>query len=285
MAKQIITVTSQALLNSGMGATAYNRIIRAAQGADFTDADAALQEYLAPGFTGELLVSQIAAVFGLESGLFALGASGHIAAPALARMFAVQCARRVQKKLVDPRAIRALAVAEGHAKGMLTDEELKAADADAFDAVTDYFTNRPAGVCSSALQAAAMACAVKPADECARAASVYAAMAVANVVEAEEDDCSRPQESDAGSAEADAQLELLLAMLDGESIPDGWYVGADDQCEYDAMILAAVCEDLNVLNMPVANEPAEPALYQFDQAGLRRFVRSILEIAEDERAQ
>ena len=43
------------------------------------------------------------------------------------RLFAVRCARRVQHLMTDPRSLAALDVAERHAKGEATDEELAAA--------------------------------------------------------------------------------------------------------------------------------------------------------------
>jgi hypothetical protein len=43
------------------------------------------------------------------------------------RLFAVRCARRVQHLMTDPRSIAALDVAERHANGQATDEELKVA--------------------------------------------------------------------------------------------------------------------------------------------------------------
>ena len=43
------------------------------------------------------------------------------------RIFAVRCARRVQHLMTDPRSVAALDVAERHAKGEATDEELAAA--------------------------------------------------------------------------------------------------------------------------------------------------------------
>ena len=50
------------------------------------------------------------------------------------RLFAVRCARRVQHLMTDPRSIAALDVAERHARGEATDEEMKAASAAAWDA-------------------------------------------------------------------------------------------------------------------------------------------------------
>ena len=43
------------------------------------------------------------------------------------RLFAVRCARRVQHLMLDPRSVAAVDVAERHAKGEATDEELAAA--------------------------------------------------------------------------------------------------------------------------------------------------------------
>jgi hypothetical protein len=50
------------------------------------------------------------------------------------RKFAVWCARQVQHLMTDPRSVAALDVAERHADGLATDEELRAARADARDA-------------------------------------------------------------------------------------------------------------------------------------------------------
>ena len=50
------------------------------------------------------------------------------------RLFAVRCARRVQHLMPDPRSIAALDVAERHANGQATDDELSAAVDAAWDA-------------------------------------------------------------------------------------------------------------------------------------------------------
>ena len=51
------------------------------------------------------------------------------------RLFAVRSVRRVQRLMTDPRSVNALDVAERHARGEATDEELKAACAAAWGAV------------------------------------------------------------------------------------------------------------------------------------------------------
>jgi hypothetical protein len=53
------------------------------------------------------------------------------------RLFAVWCARQVQHLMKDPRSVAALDVAERHAQGEATDEELAAAKAAARDAAWD----------------------------------------------------------------------------------------------------------------------------------------------------
>jgi hypothetical protein len=50
------------------------------------------------------------------------------------RLFAVWSARQVQHSMTDPRSINALDVAERHANGLATDEEMEAAYAAARDA-------------------------------------------------------------------------------------------------------------------------------------------------------
>ena len=53
------------------------------------------------------------------------------------RLYAVWCARQVQGLMQDPRSIAALDVAERHAEGQATDEELDAAWAAAWAAARD----------------------------------------------------------------------------------------------------------------------------------------------------
>ena len=55
------------------------------------------------------------------------------------RMYAVRCARRVQHLMEDERNIQALDVAERHARGAATDEELAAARDAAWDAIRADF--------------------------------------------------------------------------------------------------------------------------------------------------
>ena len=77
------------------------------------------------------------------------------------QLYAVWCARRIQNLMGDPRSIAALNVAERYARGRATDEELRAAAAEAAEAAR------------AAMEAAAVAWAV--ADAATRAAAVASA--------------------------------------------------------------------------------------------------------------
>ena len=63
---------------------------------------------------------------GLDDALWCLRAGPQHAS--IWRMYAVRCARRVQHLLTDERSLQALNVAERHARGLATDEELAAAE-------------------------------------------------------------------------------------------------------------------------------------------------------------
>ena len=88
------------------------------------------------------------------------------------RLFAVRCARRVQHLMTDPRSIAALDVAERHAKGEATDEELAAAWDAAWDAACD-------AACDAARVAARVAAWWDAARVAARVAAWAAAMGTA----------------------------------------------------------------------------------------------------------
>ena len=62
---------------------------------------------------------------GLDDALWCLRAEPQHAS--LYRLYAVRCARRVQHLMTDPRSLRALDVAEAHAWGRATNDELAAA--------------------------------------------------------------------------------------------------------------------------------------------------------------
>jgi hypothetical protein len=100
------------------------------------------------------------------------------------RLYAVRCVRRVQRLMVDPRSLAALDVAERHARGEATDEELAAAWAaaeaardatlDAADAATAWAAEAALAATYAAARAAALA-----APEAAAAAAAPEAAAAA----------------------------------------------------------------------------------------------------------
>lgn len=73
-----------------------------------------------------LAMAEILASNGLNDALWCLRAEPQHAR--LWRLFAVRCARAAQHPMSDPRSVAALDVAERHANGLATDEELDAAN-------------------------------------------------------------------------------------------------------------------------------------------------------------
>ena len=90
------------------------------------------------------------------------------------RLFAVSSARRVQHLMTDPRSVESLDVAERHATGDATDEELAAAGAAAWDAARDAARaaarDAAGAAAGDAARAAAWAAAGDAAGDAARAA-------------------------------------------------------------------------------------------------------------------
>jgi hypothetical protein len=110
------------------------------------------------------------------------------------RMFAVFCARSVQHLLTDPRSVAAIDVAERHANGEATDDELRAADAAARAArvaaarvAAAYAAAHAYAAAAYAAYAARVAAArVAAAYAAAHAAAAYAARSAADYVAARE---------------------------------------------------------------------------------------------------
>ena len=116
------------------------------------------------------------------------------------RLFAVWCGRQVQHLMTDPRSTAALDVAERHANGNATDEELAAA----WDAARDAAWDAAWDAARDAAWAAAWAAARAAAWAAARAAAWDAAWAAA-----------RAAAWDAARAAAwDAQKSKFIEMVD-----------------------------------------------------------------------
>jgi hypothetical protein len=122
---------------------------------------------------------RILEISGVEDALWALRASD--ATPAQMRMLAVRFARRVQHLMTDARSVAALDVAEIHARGEATDEELveARAAADAARAAAGAAAGAAADAARAAARAAAGAAAGAAAWYAAWAAAWYAAWAAA----------------------------------------------------------------------------------------------------------
>jgi hypothetical protein len=86
------------------------------------------------------------------------------------RLFAVWCARQVQHRMTDPRSIAALDVAERHAEGTATDDELAAAESAADSAAWSAADSAAESAAWSAAWSAAGSAAWSAAESAARAA-------------------------------------------------------------------------------------------------------------------
>ncbi len=95
------------------------------------------------------------------------------------RLFAVRCARSVQHLMVDQRSLAALDVAERHANGLATDDELAAAWNAAWDAARNAAWDAARDAAWAAAGAAARDAAWDAAGAAARAAAWDAARAAA----------------------------------------------------------------------------------------------------------
>ena len=106
------------------------------------------------------------------------------------RLYAVWCARRVQHLITDPRSLAALDVAERHANGDATDEELAAAR-DAARAAAWAAASAAAWAAARAAESAAASAAARAAESAAARAAARDAQAAEfrRVFCAEEKEC------------------------------------------------------------------------------------------------
>jgi len=114
---------------------------------------------------------------GLDDALWCLRACEGIDREA--RLYAVWCARQVQHLMTDPRSLAALYVAQRHANGEATDDELAAARAAARDAAQDAAWAAASDAAGAAAWDAAGAAAWDAARDAARAAARDAAWVAA----------------------------------------------------------------------------------------------------------
>ena len=170
-------VTLAGLRKAGACVSGYNKVVRALQSREFTDADEERETHIRFAHKDSISIEFILKSNGLDDALWALRCIDNADRDRDLRMYAVWCARQVEHLITDQRGKDALDVAERHANGYATDEELAAS--------------------WSAARAAAWAAA--------RAAAWAAAWAAA-----------RDAAFDAASAAAwAAQKEMLIKMIDG----------------------------------------------------------------------
>lgn len=125
------------------------------------------------------------------------------------RLLAVSFARRVQHLMKDPRSVAALDVAERHANGEATDEELAAADSDAHGAAWDTEESASRATALGAAQAAAAWAANSAAMQFASNAALYTAEWAESALAALS---ARSASADPASERA-AQEKILREML------------------------------------------------------------------------
>ena len=163
----------------------YNKVVRALQGKPFTEEDENRESYIRFAHKQPIPIVDILKSNGLDDALWALRCvKGH---DRDLRLYAVWCARQVEHLLTDQRSTGALDVAERHANGLATDEELGAAQEAAW------------GAARAAARAAAWATSLDAAQEAARDAAQEAAQEAAR------------------DAARDAQSKMLVAMCNGEA--------------------------------------------------------------------
>lgn len=120
-----ITTTLKELRKQGACFNGYNKLVRSLQNKDFTEADAERETYIRYKYNEEIPLSYILNSNGLDDALWALRASD--ATTKDCRLLAVAFAKEVQHLMADTRSLKVLEVAELHAFGKATDEELTAA--------------------------------------------------------------------------------------------------------------------------------------------------------------
>ena len=121
----MFNVTLKSLRDAGTCTEGYNKVVRALQGKPFTADDAHRETYIRFAHKEPIPIVDILKSNGLDDALWALRCvKGH---DRDLRLYAVWCARQVEHLMTDQRSKDALGVAERHANGLATDEELDAA--------------------------------------------------------------------------------------------------------------------------------------------------------------
>ena len=158
--------TLKQLRKAGACVNGYNKLVRHIQQVPFTQDDKSRDKHIRFAHSEPISLKTILDSNGFDDALWSLQACKKSKDMQRSeRLFAVWCARQVQHLMTDQRSINALEVAEKHANGLATDEELAAA----WDAAWD------------AARAAALAAAWDAAWDAARAADWAAARAAQKI--------------------------------------------------------------------------------------------------------
>ena len=166
MAMEKLQVTLKALRAAGACISGYNKLVCALTGKEF---DEERETYIRYQYDEPISIEYILDSNGLDDALWSLRAVPN--AERDCRHYALWCARQVQHLMTDKRSIAALDVAERHADGLATDDELAAARAAALDAARAAAWDAAPDVARDAAQAAAWAVAQDTACAAARAAA------------------------------------------------------------------------------------------------------------------
>ena len=131
------------------------------------------------------------------------------------RLYTVWCARQVQHLMTDPRSIAALDVAERHAEGTVTDDELVAAQSAAWSAAGSAAQSAARNAAQSAAQSAARNAARNAAQSAAQSAARSAAQSATQSAaqSATQSAAQSAARSAAGSAARAAQTKRFLEVV------------------------------------------------------------------------
>lgn len=131
------TVTLAGLRKAGACFNGYNKVVRSLQGKEFTKEDEERESYIRFAHKEPICIRAILYSNGLDDALWALRCIDNADKDKDVRLFSVWCARQVEHLMTDQRSKNALNVAERHANGHATDEELSAARSAARAAAMD----------------------------------------------------------------------------------------------------------------------------------------------------
>ena len=188
-------VTLKALRDSDACISGYNKLVCALTDQEF---DEERETYIRYRHEEPISIEYILGANGLDDALWALRAVP--GADRDCRHYALWCARQVQHLMADERSITALDVAERHADGLATDDELAAARGAAHAAAWDAARAAAWDAAWAAAHAAARAAAWDAALDAALAAVRAAAWAAAH------------------AAARAAQADMLRKMCRGEAL-------------------------------------------------------------------